>query len=287
MPFLRHARDKRGYETTFVMHSYRPGLGQAGGRTRLLYLFRTPSNRKVGRNLLDPEVMEALEHTHPDLTFDWHGMLRAPAQVSSEPDRDRDRGRQRQDRSERSERGERGNRGDRSNRQERGASTPAAQVRTAEVAAPEAPLAILEDDSLLGKTAGAVEAARLRGAYNELIQRVARRARTPEERDRLTERTGRLNPDEWHDAEAVTAGLATFAVDSEAIRQELPRRRRGRRGGRARDREPGSVGTQGHDADELEVVGEAGADDRSLDSDVGAGHTGAADPASPPIHDID
>ena len=78
MPFLRHARDKRGYETTFVMHSYRPGQGQSAGRTRLLYLFRTPSNRKVGRALLDPEVMEALEHTHPDLTFDWSGLPRLP-----------------------------------------------------------------------------------------------------------------------------------------------------------------------------------------------------------------
>jgi len=282
MPFLRHARDKRGYETTFVMHSYRPGPGQASGRTRLLYLFRTPSNRKVGRSLLDPEVMEALEHTHPDLTFDWQGMLRAPAQVTSEPDRDR--GRQRQDRSERAERGKRG---DRNNRQERGGAPDTAQARKADAPAPEAPLAILEDDSLLGKTAGAVEAARLRAAYNELIQRVSRRARTPEERDRLTEQAVRLNPDEWQHAEAVTAGMATFAVESEAIRQELPRRRRGRRGGRARDREPGSAGTQGHDADELEVVGEAGADDRSLDSDVGAGDSSPADPAGPPIHDVD
>lgn len=296
MPFLRHARDKRGYETTFVMHSYRPGTGPSAGRTRLLYLFRTPSNRKVGRNLLDPEVMEALEHTHPDLTFDWQGMLRAPAQISGEPERDRERGRgrgdraERGDRSERANRGEKGDRGERGERQakhERGSGSDATPGRRQDAPpASEAPLAIVEDESLLGRSVGAQEAARMRATYNELIQRVARRARTPEERDRLTERASRLNPDEWVDAAAVAAGQSTFGVDVEAIRQELPRRRRGRRGGRARDREPGSSGTIGHDAHELEMVGEAGADDRGFDSSVGtdAGADGAADAA---LHDGD
>lgn len=287
MPFLRHARDKRGYETTFVMHSYRPGAGQAAGRTRLLYLFRSPSNRKVGRNLLDPEVMEALEHTHPDLTFDWQGMLRAPAQTSTEPERERG-GRQKPDRSERADRRERAESGEGRGRQDRGNAAASSEGRREPPA--DAPLAILEDDSLLGKTAGAAEAARMRVAYNELVQRVARRARTPEERDRLIERAGRLNPDEWPDADAITAGTATFAVDCEAIRQELPRRRRGRRGGRARDREPGGSAIIEHDANELEMVGEAGADDRGLDGGVGAGDSSAADDraaAGDPLHDVD
>lgn len=287
MPFLRHARDKRGYETTFVMHSYRPGSGQAAGRTRLLYLFRTPSNRKVGRDLLDPEVMEALEHTHPDLTFDWQGMLRTPA-PAAEPDRDRDRdrGRNRQDRSERSERGDRGGRADR-DRKDRGAAAGGGAARR-EAPPAETPLAIMEDESLLGRTAGAVEAARMRAAYNELVQRIARRARTPEERDRLIERAGRLNPDDWPDGAAVTAGVATFAAETEAIRQELPRRRRGRRGGRSRDREPGGSAIIGHDANETEMVGEAGADDRSLDDGVGGGSASAPDAAAgDPLHDVD
>ncbi|TAK15326.1 MAG: hypothetical protein EPO35_07790, partial [Acidobacteria bacterium] len=181
MPFLRHARDKRGYETTFIMHSFRPAAGQANGRTRLLYMFRTPANRKVGRSLLDPEVMEALEHTHPDLTFDWVSLLRTPALTAPDPDRersdrdrerDRDRGRQRRD--ERRER--------------------QSEARREAASAPVVPAPILEDDSLVGRTVGAAEAARLRAAFAELAQRIVRRSRTPEERDRLTERAARLNP---------------------------------------------------------------------------------------------
>ncbi len=265
------------------MHAYRPGPGQQAGRTRLLYLFRTPSNRKVGRNLLDPEVMEALEHTHPDLTFDWQGMLRAPALAAAEPDRDRDRDRGRQ-RADRAERSERGRRGDRPDRPDRSASAGAGAARR-EMPPVETAPPIIEDDSLLGRTAGAVTAARIRGAYNDLVQRVARRARTPEERDRLIERAGRLNPDEWPDAAAVTAGAATFDADAEAIRQELPRRRRGRRGGRVRDREPGGSTIIGHDANETEMAGEAGADDRGLDGDVGADTDDAA--AGDALLDVD
>ena len=284
MPFLRHARDKRGYETTFVMHSYRPASGQAVGKTRLLYMFRTPSNRKVGRNLLDPEVMEALEHTHPDLTFDWQGMLRAPAQVAGEPERERERGgRQRHDRSERGERGERSARPEKERR--------SAEPEVRREPASELPLAILEDESLVGRTAGAVEAARMRAAYNDLLQRIARRARTPEERDRLTERAGRLNPDEWMDAAAVSAAVATFDADCESIRQELPRRRRGRRGGRARDRETAGSAIIEHGENERELVGQAGPDDGGLDGGLGAGDTGAADSGlardDAEVHDLD
>jgi hypothetical protein len=226
VPFLRHARDKRGYETTFVMHSFRPGAGQASGRTRLLYMFRSPSNRKVGRNLLDPEVMEALEHTHPDLTFDWTALLRTPALTAPDPDRDRsdrdrerdrDRGRQRRD--------------------ERRERQSEAKREAAAAAVTPAPAVIMEDDSLLGRVLGAAEAARVRAAFSELTQRIVRRSRTPEERDRLTERAARLNPDDWSDEGSVKAGAAQFGVELEAIRQELPRRRRGRRGGRSRDRD--------------------------------------------------
>jgi hypothetical protein len=255
VPFLRHARDKRGYETTFVMHSFRPGAGQANGRTRLLYMFRTPSNRKVGRNLLDPEVMEALEHTHPDLTFDWISLLRTPALTAPDPDRersdrdrerDRDRGRQRRD--ERRER--------QSDARKERDTAPAAQAASA---------VILEDDSVLGRTVGAAEAARLRAAFSELTQRIVRRSRTPEERDRLSERAARLNPDEWADETAIKDGASQFGAELEAIRQELPRRRRGRRGGRSRDRE-GAPSTSGGSSTGPEGESSAQYDGETLDA---------------------
>lgn len=291
MPFLRHARDKRGYETTFVMHSFRPGAGQAAGRTRLLYMFRTPSNRKVGRNLLDPEVMEALEHTHPDLTFDWTALLRTPALTAPDPDRersdrdrerDRDRGRQRRD-----------------ERRERQETKQAAKRESAPE--PSAPAVLMEDDSTLGRTLGAAEAARLRAAFSELTQRIVRRSRTPEERDRLTERAARLNPDEWADEAAIKDGAVLFGVELEAIRQELPRRRRGRRGGRSRDREgalPGApsdiiAGDGQHDETEPEMESAARGDDAGDSDGVGAGdNTPGTDGAAEPepdgeIHKLD
>ena len=58
MPFIRYTRDKRGYETTFVMHAYRPGNGGRG--TRVLYLFRSPAHIRIGRQPLDEEAREAL-----------------------------------------------------------------------------------------------------------------------------------------------------------------------------------------------------------------------------------
>jgi hypothetical protein len=205
LPFIRYARDKRGYESTFVMHAYR--AGQGGARTRVLYFFRSPSNLKIGRRPLDAEVQEALEHTHPDLSFDWDMLLREPPPARFEP---RERAR-------------------RPTRSEAARPQPPAEAQAA---------VVIEDESVLGRTLGAREAARLRGRYNDLLQRVARRARTPEERDRLTDRLMRLNPDDWADEAAVRAGVAGVESEWEAIASELPQRRRGRRGGRSRGGEP-------------------------------------------------
>ena len=74
MPFIRYTRDKRGYETTYVMHAYR--TAQGNGRTRVLYLFRSPALQRIGRQPLDDEARDGLEHTHPDLSFDWQALGR-------------------------------------------------------------------------------------------------------------------------------------------------------------------------------------------------------------------
>ena len=46
VPFLRVIRDKRGYETTYLMHWFNEGGRQ---RSRILYAFRGPSLARVGR----------------------------------------------------------------------------------------------------------------------------------------------------------------------------------------------------------------------------------------------
>ena len=176
MPFIRYSRDKRGYETTVVMHAYRSTQGAQ--RNRVLYVFRSPSSVKVGRHALDEEVMEALEHTHPDLTFDWSALQR-------------DIG------------GDKADYREREPQPQRRPPQRRPDQRTAPVQETPAPMVV--DESTLGRALGAAAAARLRTLYNDLTQRISRRARTPEERDRLIERMSRLNPDDWPDEGTVRA----------------------------------------------------------------------------------
>lgn len=200
MPFIRHTRDKRGYETTYVMHVYRPQSGQQ--RTRVLYLFRSPSHVKFGRRALDEEAREALEHTHPDVSFDWTTLGRESVVARQDPPKGRDRGGERR-------------------RPQQGSPAPQRPVPV-----------VLDDQTLLGRTLGAERAAELRARYAEILQRITRRARTPEDRDRLIERAQRLNPDDWADEDAIRTAAATVEADWAALTAELPARRRGRRGGR-------------------------------------------------------
>lgn len=205
MPFIRQTRDKRGFEQTLVMHTYHPGAN-GPHRPRVLYLFRSPANLRVGRQALDAEVMEALEHTHPDLSFDWGSISRETPRI--EPPNDRQARRTQRP-------------------PERPASRPAPEPPALQPPLPD-------DPSILGRVLGAAEAARLRGRYAELVQRIGRRARSPEERDRLFERIRRLNPDDWPDEMVIRAETSGVDAAWNALAAELPSRRRGRRGGRRR-----------------------------------------------------
>jgi len=221
VPFIRQTRDKRGFEHTYVMHTYHPG-SSGSARPRVLYVFRSPANLRVGRQALDAEVMEALEHTHPDLSFDWGAIARevAPPPRPEPP-------------------------------QDRHVRRPAPRAPERPPSRPPDPPApsVAADDSLLGRTLGASTAARLRQRYRELTERVGRRARTPEERDRLLERLGRLNPEDWSDEATVRGQAASVDAAWNSIAAELPSRRRGRRGGRRQPeghRDPSAIMDQNH-----------------------------------------
>ena len=257
MPFIRYNRDKRGYETTLVMHAYR--TAQGAQQHRVLYLFRSPSSMQVGRQALDEEVVEALEHTHPNLAFDWPGLLRERTETRNAENRPRPR-----------------------KGAQKGMSGSGA-ARSAAAGRPPAEPVVVEDETLLGRVLGADEAARLRRRHAELLQRIGRRARTPEDRDRLSERAGRLNPDDWSDEAAVRASAATLDAELDAIAEELPQRRRGRRGGRRRAAGGGPssdvsaiMGASGEsDAEDRQVAGadrdaDADGDSRRVGADAGA-----------------
>jgi hypothetical protein len=72
VPFLRVIRDKRGYETTYLMHWFQDTGRQ---RSKILYAFRSPSGTRVGRDALDPGLMRQLELHHPGIAFDWKAVL--------------------------------------------------------------------------------------------------------------------------------------------------------------------------------------------------------------------
>jgi hypothetical protein len=147
--------------------------------------------------------------------------------------------------------------------------------------------AVVDDQSLLGRVLGAGQAVRLRARYQELIQRIARRATTPEQRDQLSERAARLNPDEWPDEGAVRAASRSVESEWAAIAEELPQRRRGRRGGRhraIRPDEPGPASSEimaangesrGDDSEVRLADHDRGGDDRRLRGSV------SADPVDP------
>ena len=83
MPFLRVIRDKRGYETTYLMHWFNEGGRQ---RSRILYAFRGPALTRVGRLALEPAVMRHLEATFPDVVFDWKAVLAERQVIESAPE---------------------------------------------------------------------------------------------------------------------------------------------------------------------------------------------------------
>jgi hypothetical protein len=260
VPFIRQTRDKRGFEQTLVMHAYHPP-GGGPSRPRVLYLFRTPANLRVGRKPLDSEVMEALEHTHPDLSFDWNALARD--QVVSRPDP--------LDRASRRAGG----------RDERPRRPPRQEP---EAAAPRAVAPVPDDQSLLGRVLGAAEASRLRQRHSEITQRIGRRAQTPEDRTRLLERAQRLNPDDWTDEATIRARSATVEGAWREILLELPSRRRGRRGGRRQggDRTPSAImagdSQNGEDVhDSMGETGPSGADRR--DGNAGGGPADGPDTA--------
>jgi hypothetical protein len=238
---------------------------QGPPKSRVLYLFRSPSHIKVGREALDEEAREALEHTHPDLSFDWIALGRERDAMRAHQMRDRDSDRDRHRPSQ--------------GRPQQAPDRPRQPVKV-----------VIEDHSTLGRTVGAERAAALRTQYAELVQRIHRRSRTPEERDRLLDLAHRLNPDDWIDAASIPALAGSFEADRQAILAEVPGRRRGRRGGRRGDRpaegsaimatasdEPNEVEGEGEEALDARTEhsgrspSDADPDDRRLDGGVGSG----------------
>ena len=202
MPFLRVIRDKRGYETTYLMHWYREGNRQ---RSRILYVFRSPGGVRVGRNPLEPDVQRLLESQHPGIDFDWKAVL--DNQQVVEPVSEQRRPRRRE-----------------APPAPRAAVEPPPRVEAAP-AAQSQPQRPAVPASIEGATPDE-QIAFLAIWYPRLRERVPKRTGDPARQEALLALCERLNTTNWTDADEITTGLQQAAEALERLSHVFARRRR-------------------------------------------------------------
>ena len=193
MPFLRVIRDKRGYETTYLMHWIREGTRQ---RSRILYVFRTPGGMRVGREALESDVLKQIEAQHPDIEFDWSAVFhnQQVIETAAEPRRPRKRP-----------------------PAEESAETPPAQQ-------PAAPRFTVPS-TIEGATPDE-QIAFLTRWYGEVRDKIPQRAQDPARQQVLLALAERLNPAAWTDADQITAGLQQAAEALQRLSHVFAKRRR-------------------------------------------------------------
>jgi hypothetical protein len=213
VPFLRVIRDKRGYETTYLMHLYRDGPRQ---RSKILYVFRTPGGVRVGRDPLEPDVLRQIESQYPDIQFNWASVRESQQliETSAEPRRRRPR------------------------REDDAPSIPAAPA-IAPVAPPAAPTAPpaprLEIPAAIEGETPDERIAFLSHWHPIIRERIPQRTSDPARQEALIALADRLNPANWTDADEITAGLQQAAEALERLSHVFAKRRRR---GRRRPKEP-------------------------------------------------
>ena len=218
MPFLRVIRDKRGYETTYLMHWFRDGNRQ---RTRILYAFRTPGGVRVGRDPLEPAVLREIEAQHPDIAFEWK-VIRDNQQIIEPAIEQRRRRPKASD--------------------DAAAAAPPPSPAPAAPAGSPGPARETADrpQPVPSTIAGATpdeQVAFLTEWYGAIRERIDKRISDPARRVTLHALAERLNPAAWTDADQITAGLQQAGEALERLARVFARRRRrGRR--RAVEQQP-------------------------------------------------
>lgn len=217
MPFLRVMRDKRGYETIYLMHWFREGTRH---RSRILYMFRSPGGVRVGRAALEQDTIRQIERQHPDIAFDWQAVRETQQVVESGPDFRRRRPRREQDEATPGEPVESAA----PSQPERTVERPGAAAASS--TAPPAALPRLQVPAVIeGETPDEQIAFLLR--WHPLVcERLALRTADPERRDALLALAERLNPASWTDADQITTGLQQAAEALERLSRVMARRRR-------------------------------------------------------------
>lgn len=199
-------RDKRGYETTYLMHWFREGGRQ---RSKILYAFRSPGASRVGRSALEPEIRHRLEFDHPDIAFDWPAIREHQQVIEPAPDLRRRRPHRDVPPEPPSEPGIEPDAG-----VQAGASSPGVVVSR-----PPVPT------QLEGATPDE-QMAFLARWYPIVRERITLRTLDPVRQEALLAVAERLNPGAWTDADQVASGLAQAAETMERLSHLFARRRR-------------------------------------------------------------
>jgi hypothetical protein len=230
VPFLRLSRDRRGYESTFLLHARQPGE-----RPRVLYWYRTAPGVRVGRPALDEDAIRTIEEQHADIEFDWAHILEVGAAAALlEAERTAPPGRE--DRSDSRRRKLPRPKPERPAAEEPGdaiahdtapaASTEACPAEDAAVeeaaieegSAPAAPRA----HDLLEELVGREIATRLHARYAELTSRIGRLPVDELTRDAWRTRAEAINPDNWVTPDEVLSGVQQADSLFDEMRRELP-----------------------------------------------------------------
>ena len=242
MPFLRVIRDKRGYETTYLMDWYREGGRQ---RSRILYAFRGPSGARVGREAIGPETARAIEAQHTDVMFDWAAILAERQIIESAPEPRRRRPRAIDAPGDTDAPEEEVTEPEviiAVPPSERAAAVPVAPAAPAiEVPRPAPAQAAPSHPAFPAAIDGATpveQIAFLEHWYPQIKERILMRASDPDRQQALLSLAERLNSAGWTDTEAIAAGLSDAAEALQRLALVFARRRRSRRRGASREAPP-------------------------------------------------
>ncbi len=223
MPFLRVIRDRRGYETTYLMDWYRDAGRQ---RSRVLYAFHGPTGARVGREAIPPETARTIETQYAHVTFDWRSIVAERQIIESAPEVRRRRPREPEPEVVAD--------GSANEPDVEAAAETAADAPVERGPGPQPPRVVFPA-AIEGETTEE-RVAFLARWYPVIRERVSLRASDVDRQQALLALAERLNPEAWPDADAVSAGLPAAAEALQRLSLVFARRRRTRR------RSPGSSG---------------------------------------------
>lgn len=234
MNYVRVTRDQRGYETTILFHSPRPGE-----RPRVLYWYRTAPGVRVGRPPLDEEAIRTIEERHPDIEFEWPQLFEEASNIPPDVERRPERPRRKAPRPKEASPVDAAPMEPGPVDDEPSDLEPAillepellvrggreAETREPEVPEPEMPRpaprpARTGANPLLDQLVGREIATRLRARYDEVASHIDA-LDAGDARSAWQARADALNPDRWSSPEAILAGIQNADRLFDELKREL------------------------------------------------------------------